>query len=151
MILLGRTRLTALAVAAVAALGLAGCGGDDGSTGADTTDAADPTGASGSGDTSQGAPAPGGGLTVSEALDSDLKEPLTVTGFLIDDGSGPRLCETILDSFPPQCGEPSLNVEGVTLADMEGAEREGDVAWVEQATFTGEVSDGVLQVSSTTT
>ena len=123
-----------LAVAAtVTALALSACGGDD-----TTVDGG-----------AAGAPVPGGGLTVSEAVASELDGPLTVTGFLIDDGTSTRLCEAAQESYPPQCGEQSLLVEGVTVAERDGAQQEGDVAWVDQASLTGEVEDGTLRVSDT--
>lgn len=131
----------ALALVLTAAVALSACG--DAGTGGDG--GTDPAGGGGA----AGAPAPGGGLTVSEALASDLDGPLTVTGLLLDDGDSTRLCETVLESYPPQCGEPSLLVEGVTVADLDGAQQEGDRAWVDQASLTGEVEDGVLRVSPT--
>lgn len=123
-----------LVAAVAAALALSACG-----------DAGTP----GDGGPAIGAPAPGGGLTVSEALASDLEGPLTVVGLLLDDGSSIRLCEVSLESYPPQCGEPSLDVEGVTVAELDGAQREGDTAWVDQASLTGEVEDSTLRVSDT--
>lgn len=135
----------AMVMTAALTLGLAACGGVEPTDG--VTAGADATGPQGS---VQGAPAPGGGLTVSQARDSDLDGPLTVTGFLIDDGRAVLLCEVAMESYPPQCAGASLDVEGITVADLEGARREGDVAWVDQASLTGEVTDGTLQVSETT-
>ncbi|MBW3618678.1 MAG: hypothetical protein KY461_00395 [Actinobacteria bacterium] len=129
-----RGRGSQLAVTAtVTALALSACGGDD------------TTGDGGA----AGAPVPGGGLTVSEARASELDGPITVTGFLIDDGTSTRLCEASLESYPPQCGEPSLLVEGITVVERDGAQQEGDIAWVDQASLTGEVEEGTLRVSDT--
>ena len=130
-----------VALTALAALVLVACGGGDADTGGDAT--TPPAG----GD--QGAPAPDGGLTVSEALASDLDEPLTVTGFLIETDEGVRLCETVMESFPPQCGEPSLEVRGVDVGSLEDAQNQSGVTWVDRATLTGEVEDGILTVSDT--
>ncbi|MDQ3067348.1 MAG: hypothetical protein M3R12_09400, partial [Actinomycetota bacterium] len=77
-------------------LALAACGGDDGGEG----DAAQPQPAP-----SAGAPIAGGGLSVQEALDSDLDGPLLVRGYLIERDGELRLCQAILESSPPQCGE----------------------------------------------
>lgn len=99
-------------------LALAACGADDEGGGA--------------------APIPGGGLSVQEALDSDLDGPLLVRGYLIERDGELRLCEAILESSPPQCGEPSLRVESETLTPSE-----------ERASVLGEVEDGTITVSET--
>lgn len=132
-----RTRRS-LAVIALGAALLAACGGDDAPEPADT---AAPT--------TSGMPADGG-LTVAEALATDAEGPLTVRGFLLDDGTTVRLCDAVLESYPPQCGGDSVEVEGVAVAELEGATTEGEISWVEQASLTGELTDGVLVVSATT-
>lgn len=114
-------RLAAIA-AFTAAAALAGCG--SGSEDEQTPSAA--------------APAPGGGLSVSEAIASDLEGPLLVRGYLIARDGELRLCEAILESQPPQCGEPSLRVEGTQLRASE-----------EQASLLGEVANGVITVGET--
>ena len=101
---------------ALAVVALSGCGGDE--------------------DLSAGAPSPSGGLTVQEAIDSELDGPLLVRGYLIERSGELRLCEAILESYPPQCGKPSLKVEGGELAPSE-----------EPASLLGEVEGDVLRVS----
>lgn len=108
---------------AAAAL-FAGCGG--GSGGSD-----DPG-------PSAGAPILGGGLSVAAALESDLDEPLLVRGYLIERDGKLRLCEAILESEPPQCGEPSLQVEGPAPRASE-----------KRVSLLGEVEDGTITVSET--
>lgn len=94
--------------------------------------------------------APADPLTVSEALASNLDEPLLVRGLFIDSGDGqPRLCEVALESSPPQCGEPSVPVEGATPADFDGAMSSGGVTWVDDAQLLGRVEGGVMTVSNT--
>jgi hypothetical protein len=88
------------------ALGLAGCGGS-----------AEPEPAA----PSAGAVAPGRELTVQEAVDFDGAEPVMVKGYLIERAGELRLCSAILESYPPQCGDPSLQVEG---DDLEGSEQQ---------------------------
>lgn len=111
-------------------LALAACGGGgDGDTRADSTAAP-----------SAGAPIPGGGLSVQEALDSELDGPLMVRGYLIERDGELRLCEAILESSPPQCGEPSLRVEGSAPPPSE-----------ERVSLLGEVDDGTITISETST
>lgn len=59
-----------------------------------------------------GMPIQGGGLSVSEALASDLDGPLMVKGYLVERDGALRLCTAVLESQPPQCGEPSLAIAG---------------------------------------
>ena len=87
---------------------------------------------------SAGAAIPGGGLSVQEAIDSELDGPLMVKGYLIERAGELRLCSAILESSPPQCGEPSLLVEGPAPAPSE-----------EQASLLGEVDGGMIAVSTT--
>jgi hypothetical protein len=120
------------------ALLAAACGGSGGD------DAPQP------GPPSSGAPIPGGGLTVEEAIASDLEGPLMVTGALFAVADGPvRLCSAIAESYPPQCGGASLVVEGLDLATVPDLQVEGDVSWAEGASVLGTVEDGVLTVSAT--
>ena len=110
----------------LSALALAGCGGG-GDEPQDTAPAP-----------SAGAAIPGGGLSVQEALDSELDGPLLVKGYLIERGGELRLCDAILESSPPQCGEPSLRVEGTAPSASE-----------ERVSLLGEVEDGTITVSET--
>ncbi len=92
----------------------------------------------------------GPGLSVSEALDSRLDQLLLVNGILVVKGDEARLCELLLESFPPQCGGASLLVIGLDLSTVDGLQREGDVQWTNGTVqLLGPVEDGVLTVSST--
>ena len=107
---------------------LAGCGGNAGEdVRADSTAAP-----------SAGAPILGGGLSIQEAIDSELEGQLMVRGYLIERDGELRLCEAILESSPSQCGEPSLRVQGPAPAASE-----------ERVSVLGEVEDGVITVSET--
>jgi hypothetical protein len=93
-----------------------------------------------------------GGLTVSEALVSDVGGVIAVQGFLFDDGSGPRLCETLAESFPPQCGGASLPVSGHEEAVNIPMLEEQGVTWTDQTlVLFGEVVGGTLVVDPTVT
>ena len=82
----------------------------------------------------------GPGLSVAEALESDLEGPLLVRGVLVERDGELRLCSAILESYPPQCGEPSLAIEG---------DADGEVG--DEVKLLGEVEDGTLRLSGTAT
>jgi hypothetical protein len=95
------------------------------------------------------------GLTIEEALVSDVGEILAVRGNLFDDGSGLRLCSALAESFPPQCGGASMPVEGFGFDRISGlsddelvrVEQSGGVSWTDgPVTLFGEVVDGTLVV-----
>lgn len=89
----------------------------------------------------------GNGLTVAEAIASDLDETLAVGGFLLADADGVRLCDVLAESYPPQCaGEGALTVEGLDLDEYPVEEAEG-VRWTNDlVVIFGQVLDGVLVV-----
>jgi len=93
-----------------------------------------------------------GPLTVEQALGRDGEA--TVEGFLVAPAGGPaRLCSALLESYPPQCGEPSIAVEGLNLASLPGLVHTNDpslaqVTWSESAVpLNGSLADGVLTAS----
>ena len=117
-------RISALALAGLL---LAACGDDDS------------TGTGGAGD---GPPAAAeGAISVAEALGQPDGTRVTVTGHLIalPDGSAELCGGPIQESAPPQCGDPSLPVDG--LDDPASIPGTNDVGgWVE-----GDVElDGVV-------
>jgi len=119
--------------AVAAALVIAGCGGnsDDDTSGP-----------------SAGAPAPGGGLSIQEAIESELDGPLMVRGFYVEAQAEPRLCSALLESYPPQCGEPSLRLDGEV--ELHGPTEANGVTWTDQEmSVLGDVRDGSLAVSET--
>ena len=95
-----------------------------------------------------GMPIQGGGLSVSEALASDLEGPLLVNGYVVVADGEARLCETLLESSPPRCGGASLRVDGVDVAGLDGLAAAGGVTWTEaKISLTGLVAGGVLTVT----
>ncbi|HSL64709.1 MAG TPA: hypothetical protein VK874_08630 [Gaiellaceae bacterium] len=129
-------RRLALALALVVLAG-SGCGGDQDT--ASTTATAPP------------ASAVGPGLTVAEAIESDLEGPLLVRGALVELDGTLRLCDALAESYPPQCGGASLVVDGYDIAAADGMQQASGVRWAEGAKLLGEVDDGVLRVSPTAT
>jgi hypothetical protein len=137
-------RRTGAATLAVAALLLAACDDDE--------PVQDEVGGVESGDETGGDvdEAVGEELSVSEALDRGEASRVTVTGLLLDAEGEVRLCESVLESYPPQCGEPSLTVQGVRVPDLDGAQVEGEITWVDQAAVTGELTGDVLTATGDT-
>lgn len=144
---------------AAAALALAACstpadGGalppDDGSAGGDQTClAGDPNCAD---DPSNGEgqapplPAELGDVTIADLLDG-APGRVTAAGFIVATGDEIRLCENLLESFPPQCGGLSIPLEGYGEVELSGLPTEGDVTWSDfPVTLEGEVVDGVFVV-----
>ena len=93
-------------------------------------------------------------LTIEEALASAPEGPVTVTGFIVTSEDQPvRLCSALLESYPPQCGQPALTVEGLDLDSVDGLTRPDDpqfahTAWTDvQVSLTGELAGDVLAVT----
>jgi hypothetical protein len=92
--------------------------------------------------------ATGPGLSIEEAIASDLEGPLLVNGNLLVEGREVRLCSALAESFPPQCGGPSLRVEGLDVAQMPNLMTAGEVSWTDRPVqLLGAVKNGILTVS----
>jgi hypothetical protein len=100
-----------LAVVVVAASVLAACGDDD-----STADA--PL------------------LSVDQLVARSADTPITVQGFLIVHEGTTRLCAAILESHPPQCGEPAVELVGLDLAGIAGTQTDQGVTWKESVVVT---------------
>lgn len=89
-------------------------------------------------------------LSVDEALETGLEGPVVVRGALvIVEGSPPRLCAALAESFPPQCGGSSLVIQGLEVSRITTLEIEPPVSWAESVELLGSLRDGVLLVSDT--
>lgn len=110
-----------LGLAAVALLVLGGCGGSDDDGG--SSDSAGVV-ATADGDT----------LTVGELLDAEDRgesgTTVVVAAMLVDDGTGLRMCESLAESYPPQCGGRSVEVMNPGAIEVEFTE-DGGVRWAE--------------------
>ena len=70
---------------------------------------------------------------------------ISVRGFYVDSGDGPRLCEALAESVPPQCGGASIRLADETAVDPESIRTEGGTSWSDDVVLViGEVDDGVL-------
>jgi hypothetical protein len=86
-------------------------------------------------------------LTVEEALTADRDESATVRGFLfVAEDDLPELCDMILESFPPQCGGASVEVEGLELGRYPlQSDDETGLRWSDgPVDVDGRISDGLL-------
>ncbi len=92
----------------------------------------------------------GPGISVGDALESNLAGPLLVNGFLITDSDGTvHLAELLAESLPPQPGGATLIVQGLDLVDFPGLTSAQGITWSDQPVqLLGEVGDGVLTVST---
>jgi hypothetical protein len=92
----------------------------------------------------------GPGISIEEAIASDLEGPLLVNGNLLAEGGKIRFCDALGESFPPQCAGPQLRVEGLKLEEIDGLVSEGEVAWTDRPIqLLGDVEGDKLVVSST--
>ena len=91
-----------------------------------------------------------GGLTVADALASTGM--ITISGFLVADGEGARLCELLAESYPPQCGGAAIAITGYEEALSVPVVGAQGVTWTDEyASFVGEIVDGVFVVDDTAT
>ncbi len=92
----------------------------------------------------------GPGISIGEALTSDLEGTLLVNGHLHARDGQVRLCELLAESFPPQCAGKFLAVKGLDLMTVVGLTSEGSVTWSDQPLqVLGTVDDEVLTVAGT--
>jgi inhibitor of cysteine peptidase len=66
---------------------------------------------------------------------------VTVRGFVIWDDSSARLCELLLESYPPQCGGASIEIADPESLGVELEEAQG-VRWTPNAVTLGWMFDG---------
>ena len=111
----------------------------EGSTGCDDT-----PGATGTGGVES---APDGSVPVGDAVAAGVQGPFLISGFLVVDASGARLCEALAESFPPQCGGTSIPLQPAEAPAGSTTTTEGDVTWTDQPLLLeGEIVDGAFVV-----
>ncbi len=85
-------------------------------------------------------------LTIGGLLDIGDATDVSVQGFVVWDSNGARLCAVLMESFPPQCGAPSVVIGNPTSLTAE-LEEEGSVRWSQDwVVITGSYIDGVLTI-----
>ncbi len=99
------------------------------------------------------ATAPDEQLSIEEAIASNAEGPVTVRGYIVAPaGQTTMLCSALLESYPPQCGGPSLIVEGIDLSRIEALTGTNDpslaqVQWSDrEVSLLGSVEDGTFVV-----
>jgi hypothetical protein len=91
--------------------------------------------------------AAGPGISIDEAIAFESDEPLLVNGNIWAEGDKVYFCDAVAESYPPQCAGVRLEVVGVKLAEVDGLQRVGDIAWSERTQLLGVVADGKITVS----
>ena len=92
----------------------------------------------------------GPGISIGEALTSNLTGPLLINGHVHVQNDQVRLCEVLAESFPPQCAGRFLMVEGLDLTTIDALMSEGSVTWSEQPVqVLGTVEGEILTVART--
>jgi hypothetical protein len=87
-------------------------------------------------------------ITVKQALTAKPGEAVLVRGALIVSGGIARLCYAVLESYPPQCGGPSLVVRELDLNSVGELTSANSVTWSDrEVRLRGTVTDGTLTVS----
>lgn len=90
-------------------------------------------------------------LSVTNAATASFDGPVKVrvSGNLYVDGDSVRLCNGLMESFPPQCAAPFIQVEGLDLAAVPGVQRNQGIAWTDGPyEVTGTLEGGILTVDS---
>ena len=69
--------------------------------------------------------APSAALSVTALLETPVDRVVRVNGFVLWDEDGARFCQDLLESYPPQCGRPSVTIANpnaltITLDEAEG-------------------------------
>lgn len=77
-------------------------------------------------------------IEIGVLLDGDAPVDATVSGFVVWDDNSARLCEVLMESFPPQCGGNSVTITNPEALDVELLQQQS-VRW----------TNGRIQVSGT--
>lgn len=84
------------------------------------------------------------GVSVVDATEQPIDGAFELRGFFFADDSGARMCETLRESFPPQCGGAFIPV-GDFDVDM-SLSTEAGVSWTDEVVYLeGQIIGGVFQ------
>ncbi len=105
-----------------------------------------------------GTPADGGGsvgsgpgISIADAIASDLDQPLLVNGFLVATADRVQFCDGLAESYPPQCAGPSLIIEGLDFDTVDDLKEASGVRWTDfHIQLLGTIEGGVITVNPPT-
>jgi len=78
-----------------------------------------------------GTSTPQDAITVEQLVARSSDTAVPVRGLLLVSNGTVRLCAAVLESYPPQCGEPSVELVGVDLSVIDGLTTANAVTWKE--------------------
>lgn len=92
----------------------------------------------------------GGAPLLSPAEAEGREGRVAVQGFLwARPGDGVfRICEAALESFPPQCGMPAIDVTGLDVTEIAGIDFSQNIFWADGVRARGELSSGRLDIEA---
>jgi hypothetical protein len=86
-----------------------------------------------------------GGLSVSEALSTNAAGVIAVGAFYFSNGTDTWLCDSLAESYPPQCAGDRVPFEGDAAIDPEDLDEAQGITWSAQpVTVLGSIADGVF-------
>jgi hypothetical protein len=92
-------------------------------------------------ETSDGVPA-----SIAGVIDGEISGDINVLGYVVIDSNGSRFCSALLESFPPQCGAPSVDLADLDNAAVDLQEEQG-VQWTDGVVvLLGRYNNGTLTV-----
>jgi hypothetical protein len=84
-------------------------------------------------------------LTVGQAVAVADGTEVQVRGVLIEDGGTLFVAEALAESYPPQPGGATIEVDGFDITTLDGLESAGPVRWLDRpTTLTGVMVGGRL-------
>ena len=85
------------------------------------------------------------GVPVATVVGTEIDGGFEILGFYVFDGSTGRICEALAESFPPQCGRASIEVDNSAGVDLGLLMSAQGVTWSEgRILVNGSVIDGVF-------
>ncbi len=86
-----------------------------------------------------------GGLSVSGALSTDAIGVIAVGAFYFSNGTDTWLCDSLAESYPPQCAGDRVAFEGDAAIDPDDLDEAQGITWSAQpVTVLGSIVDGVF-------
>ncbi len=90
---------------------------------------------------------PGLPLSVEGLIVAQPADEVRVTGTIVIDNAGTRLCAALAESFPPQCGQPAVELDNIAGFNGELQQAQG-VQWTElPVVLTGTYRDGTFTIN----